>query len=241
MHIGSNPDHRILIFCQTKKGCDALTRSLRLHGWPAKAIHGDKNQQERDGVLAEFKTGQNHIMVATDVAARGLDVKDIKYVINFDFPSCCEDYIHRIGRTGRAGAKGTAYSFFTASANARLSNELIQILESNEQKIPDELRELGNQNKGRPNTNNRYNTSSKFPVSRGKPRGGFAGNSAYGGHQAYNGGNSGYGVPAPVPYPQEAYAGSNQSYGGHPGYSAVPYGVPPPPRTGAYSGPSNYR
>ena len=76
-----------------------------------------------------------------DVAARGLDVKDIKTVINFDFPSCCEDYVHRIGRTGRAGAKGTAYSFFT-QANARQGKDLIKLLEQNEQNVPEALRGL---------------------------------------------------------------------------------------------------
>lgn len=81
------------------------------YSFPALSIHGDKRQQERDWVLNDFKTGNSTIMVATDVAARGIDVKDIKYVINFDFASTIEDYIHRIGRTGRAGRKGTAYRY----------------------------------------------------------------------------------------------------------------------------------
>ncbi|KAE8700688.1 hypothetical protein F3Y22_tig00110556pilonHSYRG00578 [Hibiscus syriacus] len=81
------------------------------------SIHGDKSQAERDWVLPEFKAGKSPIMTATDVAARGLDVKDVRYVINYDFPGSLEDYVHCIGRTGRAGAKGTAYTFFTA-ANA---------------------------------------------------------------------------------------------------------------------------
>ncbi|XVE50967.1 hypothetical protein DITRI_Ditri01bG0205000 [Diplodiscus trichospermus] len=105
--------NRILIFVETKKGCDQVTRQLRMDGWPALSIHGDKNQTERDWVLAEFKSGRSPIMTATDVAARGLDVKDIKCVINYDFPSSLEDYVHRIRRTGRAGAKGTAFTFFT--------------------------------------------------------------------------------------------------------------------------------
>lgn len=105
------------------------------------AIHGDKSQQERDSVLHQFRSGRNPIMVATDVAARGLDVKHVKTVINFDFPSCCEDYVHRIGRTGRAGAKGTAYSFFTQE-NARQGRELIKILEQNGQTVPGALRSM---------------------------------------------------------------------------------------------------
>ncbi|VVA25906.1 PREDICTED: DEAD-box [Prunus dulcis] len=119
---------RILIFVETKKGCDQVTKQLRMDGWPALSIHGDKNQAERDWVLAEFKSGRNPIMTATDVAARGLDVKDIKCVINYDFPSSLEDYVHRIGRTGRAGATGTALTFFT-HANAKFARELIKILQ----------------------------------------------------------------------------------------------------------------
>ena len=88
---------RVLIFCETKKGADNLTRVLRQEGWPALAIHGDKDQKERDWVLQEFKTGKSPLMIATDVASRGLDVKDIRYVINYDFPKEIEDYIHRIG------------------------------------------------------------------------------------------------------------------------------------------------
>ncbi|XP_010242202.1 PREDICTED: DEAD-box ATP-dependent RNA helicase 20 [Nelumbo nucifera] len=133
---------RILIFMDTKKGCDQTTRQLRMDGWPALSIHGDKSQAERDWVLSEFKAGKSPIMTATDVAARGLDVKDVKYVINYDFPGSLEDYVHRIGRTGRAGAKGTAYTFFTA-ANARFAKELITILEEAGQKVSPELAAMG--------------------------------------------------------------------------------------------------
>jgi len=127
---------RILIFVETKKGCDRVTRQLRMDGWPALSIHGDKAQSERDWVLGEFKSGKSPIMTATDVAARGLDVKDIKCVINYDFPTNLEDYVHRIGRTGRAGAKGTAFTFFTV-ANARFAKELVKILrEANQSVIP---------------------------------------------------------------------------------------------------------
>ncbi|OMO66308.1 hypothetical protein COLO4_30652 [Corchorus olitorius] len=133
---------RILIFMDTKKGCDQVTRQLRMDGWPALSIHGDKSQAERDWVLSEFKAGKSPIMTATDVAARGLDVKDVKFVINYDFPGSLEDYVHRIGRTGRAGAKGTAYTFFTA-ANARFAKELIVILEEAGQKVSPELAAMG--------------------------------------------------------------------------------------------------
>lgn len=129
---------RILIFMETKKGCDQVTKQLRMDGWPALSIHGDKSQSERDWVLGEFKAGKSPIMTATDVAARGLDVKDIKCVINYDFPGSLEDYVHRIGRTGRAGAKGNAYSFFTA-ANGRFARELVSILQEAGQRVNPEL------------------------------------------------------------------------------------------------------
>ncbi|XP_004236255.1 DEAD-box ATP-dependent RNA helicase 20 [Solanum lycopersicum] len=132
---------RILIFVETKKGCDQVTRQLRMDGWPALSIHGDKSQDERDWVLADFKSGRSPIMIATDVAARGLDVKDIKCVINYDFPSSLEDYIHRIGRTGRAGATGTAFTFFT-HANAKFTRELIKILQQAGQIVPPQLSAL---------------------------------------------------------------------------------------------------
>ncbi|XXG79716.1 hypothetical protein AAC387_Pa09g0728 [Persea americana] len=123
---------KILVFLETKKGCDQVTRQLRMDGWPALSIHGDKNQSERDWVLAEFKSGRSPIMTATDVAARGLDVKDIKCVINYDFPASLEDYVHRIGRTGRAGAKGTAFTFFT-HGNSRFAKDLVKILQESRQ------------------------------------------------------------------------------------------------------------
>jgi len=130
--------HRILVFSETKRGVDELTRQLRTDGFPALGLHGDKSQQERDWVLSEFKNGTHPVMIATDVAARGLDVKNVKVVINFDMPKTAEDYVHRIGRTGRAGAKGIAYSFFTA-ADARLSKAIIGILSEAQQVVPPQL------------------------------------------------------------------------------------------------------
>ncbi len=132
---------KILIFVETKRGADTLTRKMRLSGWPALAIHGDKKQEERDWVLKEFRNGTNPILIATDVAARGLDVKDIKYVVNYDFPGAIEDYVHRIGRTGRAGATGSSYTFFTED-KAKVAYDLINILREANQNIPDSLQRL---------------------------------------------------------------------------------------------------
>jgi len=132
---------KILIFSETKKGADTLTRDMRIEGWPALCIHGDKKQEERTWVLNEFKNGRAPIMVATDVAARGLDVKDVRYVINYDFPNQIEDYVHRIGRTGRAGSSGSAFSFFT-SDKFRLAKELIRVLREANQTVPSDLERL---------------------------------------------------------------------------------------------------
>jgi len=138
---------KILIFVETKRGADGLTRDMRTQGLPALSIHGDKEQSERDWVLKEFKEGRNPILIATDVAARGLDVKDIKYVINYDFPTSIEDYVHRIGRTGRAGATGSSYTFFSPN-KSRHAKELVRILREASQGVPPELERLAEQGGG---------------------------------------------------------------------------------------------
>jgi ATP-dependent RNA helicase DDX5/DBP2 len=140
---------RVLVFVETKKGCDMLTRSLRADSFQARAMHGDKSQDERDWVLREFKNRQSTLLCATDVAARGLDVDDIRMVVNFDMPNDMENYIHRIGRTGRAGKKGTAVSFFVADKNARMARELSEILARTDQNIPNELQALSSFSGGR--------------------------------------------------------------------------------------------
>jgi ATP-dependent RNA helicase DDX5/DBP2 len=128
-------DDRVIIFTQTKKGADSLCRQLRMEGMPALAIHGGKSQGERDYVLAEFRNGKTPIMVATDVAARGIDVNDVKLVINYDMPMTVEDWVHRVGRTGRKTntgyAEGTAITFFT-STNCKMASELLAALEGND-------------------------------------------------------------------------------------------------------------
>lgn len=140
---------RVLVFVETKKGCDMLTRSLRMDGFQARAMHGDKSQDERDWVLREFKSCQSTLMVATDVAARGLDVDDIRMVVNFDMPNDMENYVHRIGRTGRAGKKGTAVSFFVSEKNGRLAKDLLEILNRTQQVVPPDLQALASFNPSR--------------------------------------------------------------------------------------------
>ncbi|OQE31562.1 hypothetical protein PENSTE_c001G07772 [Penicillium steckii] len=133
--------NKILIFTGTKRIADEITRFLRQDGWPALSIHGDKQQQERDWVLNEFKQGKSPIMVATDVASRGIDVRDITHVLNYDYPNNSEDYVHRIGRTARAGAKGTAITFFTTD-NSKQARDLVTILSEAKQQIDPRLAEM---------------------------------------------------------------------------------------------------
>ncbi|CAN8096843.1 unnamed protein product [Discula destructiva] len=134
-------ENKILIFTGTKRVADEITRFLRQDGWPALSIHGDKQQNERDWVLDQFKTGKSPIMVATDVASRGIDVRNITHVLNYDYPNNSEDYIHRIGRTGRAGQTGTAITFFTTD-NSKQARELVNVLQEAKQQIDPRLAEM---------------------------------------------------------------------------------------------------
>ena len=145
--IMSDKENKILIFTGTKRVADDITRFLRQDGWPALSIHGDKQQNERDWVLNEFKTGKSPIMVATDVASRGIDVRNITHVLNYDYPNHSEDYVHRIGRTGRAGAKGTAITLFT-SDNAKQARDLVSVLTESKQQIDPKLHEMARYNSG---------------------------------------------------------------------------------------------
>jgi ATP-dependent RNA helicase RhlE len=102
---------RILVFTRTKHGADRVVRHLVGAGIDATAIHGNKSQPQRERALAGFREGRTRVLVATDIAARGIDVECVSHVINFELPNVPEDYVHRIGRTARAGAAGTAISF----------------------------------------------------------------------------------------------------------------------------------
>ncbi len=106
----SQPLAQVLVFTRTKHGADKLVRSLESEGSARLAMHGNKSQNVRTRALADFKAGKVAVMVATDIAARGIDIDQLPHVVNFDLPNVPEDYIHRIGRTGRAGADGMAVS-----------------------------------------------------------------------------------------------------------------------------------
>jgi len=111
---------KAIVFTATKRGADRLAQTLHAKGHPAAALHGDMNQGQRNRAITHLRSGRVRLLVATDVAARGIDVNGITHVINFDLPKNAEDYVHRIGRTGRAGAKGIAISFAAPADSAQL-------------------------------------------------------------------------------------------------------------------------
>jgi ATP-dependent RNA helicase RhlE len=112
--------HQVLVFCRTKHGSDALARKLEQSGVRTAALHGNKSQNARTRALADFKAGKLAALVATDIAARGLDIDSLPRVVNFELPNVPEDYIHRIGRTGRAGASGEALSLVSSDERIQL-------------------------------------------------------------------------------------------------------------------------
>jgi ATP-dependent RNA helicase RhlE len=111
---------RVLIFSRTKHGADKVVKMLGAHGIAAAAIHGNKSQPQREKALAEFKAGKVRVLIATDIAARGIDVPSVSHVINFELPNVAEQYVHRIGRTARAGASGIAIAFCAPDERAYL-------------------------------------------------------------------------------------------------------------------------
>ena len=130
-----------IVFVNSKLGCARLARSLERDGLRTNALHGDKSQDERLKALEAFKRGEVDVLVATDVAARGLDIADLPAVINFDVPFNAEDYVHRIGRTGRAGASGLAFTLVTAGDrnDARLASDIEKLIQKKIQLEPLEL------------------------------------------------------------------------------------------------------
>jgi ATP-dependent RNA helicase RhlE len=120
--IGAGNWQQVLVFTRTKHGADRLSRQLVQDGLKAAAIHGNKSQNARTRALADFKSGRTRVLVATDVAARGLDINRLPYVVNFDLPHVPEDYVHRIGRTARAGLKGHAVSLVSPEEMRQLNS-----------------------------------------------------------------------------------------------------------------------
>lgn len=158
---------KTLIFVGTQGGADRLTWTLQSSGFRSCAsIHGGKSQGQRLQMLSGFREGNIHILVATDVAARGLDINNIEHVINYDFPNEIEDYIHRIGRTGRAGKKGTAHSFLTHQNHpGKTLGHLIKVLRDAGQEVTEELQAMsmnsGMMSQGPPNYRGNQRFSSR--------------------------------------------------------------------------------
>lgn len=138
LNICSNDDLK-LIFVETKRTADQLEEWLVNDHYSAISIHGDKNQYAREYALNEFRQLKKKILIATSVAARGLDISNVKYVINYDLPNDINEYVHRIGRTGRAGAYGEAISFFTEK-NFNIAHDLYNLLDESRQEIPEFLK-----------------------------------------------------------------------------------------------------
>lgn len=140
-------EHLVLIFVETKRGADYLEETLMRQGFPAASIHGDKSQREREDALKQFKSGRTPILVATDVAARGLDIPNVMQVINYDMPSNVDDYVHRIGRTGRVGNVGNALSMMNEKNN-NVAKELANMLIDNDQECPEWLERFAGFSRG---------------------------------------------------------------------------------------------
>ncbi|KAK5268080.1 pre-mRNA processing RNA-helicase [Exophiala xenobiotica] len=136
-----NEDDRALIFVEKQESADGLLRDLMKKGYPCMSIHGGKDQIDRDSTIDDFKAGVVPILIATSVAARGLDVKQLKLVVNYDAPNHLEDYVHRAGRTGRAGNTGTAVTFLTDEQD-RYAVDIAKALRQSGQPIPESVQKL---------------------------------------------------------------------------------------------------
>ena len=143
---GSKKNDKVLIFALYKKEAARVERNLRYNGYKVSAIHGDLTQQQRTNALNDFKSGKTNLLLATDVAARGLDIPNVKTVINLTFPLTVEDYVHRIGRTGRAGQTGIAHTLFTEESK-HLAGALVNVLKGANQPVPEDLLKFGTHTK----------------------------------------------------------------------------------------------
>ncbi|XP_053686042.1 ATP-dependent RNA helicase vasa-like [Sabethes cyaneus] len=132
-----------IVFVETKRNADYLASLLSETKFPTTSIHGDRLQREREEALRDFKSGKMFILIATSVAARGLDIKNVAHVINYDLPKSIDDYVHRIGRTGRVGNKGKATSFYDPEMDSALGPDLVRILTQADQEVPDFLQGMG--------------------------------------------------------------------------------------------------
>ena len=182
---------KVIIFSATKRFCDQLADLCYEVGHKARSIHGDLTQDMRDRVLHNFRNNSVRVLVATDVAARGLDIPDIEYVINYDFPGNIEDYIHRIGRTGRGDRKGTAYSLFSPDKDSGNAADHVKILTNAGAEVPTELDQIASRRGGR--GGGRGGGNRRWGRGGGNRRGGGRGGGGRGGGGRRGGGRGGGG------------------------------------------------
>ncbi|XP_062409774.1 probable ATP-dependent RNA helicase DDX4 isoform X2 [Sardina pilchardus] len=135
-------NERTMVFVETKRKADFIATFLCQEKLPTTSIHGDREQREREQALCDFRTGKCPVLVATSVAARGLDIEHVQHVVNFDLPSSVDEYVHRIGRTGRCGNTGRAVSFFDAEADTNIARSLVKVLSGAQQTVPDWLEKV---------------------------------------------------------------------------------------------------
>ncbi len=206
-----------LVFVETKRMADMLSDFLMGNNLPATSIHGDRTQRERETALHTFRTGRTPIMVATAVAARGLDITNVTHVINYDLPSDIDDYVHRIGRTGRAGNTGVSTAFFNRG-NKNIVRDLVDLLREANQEIPGWLETVAHEAT--------YGNGSYRGNGRGRGRGGGRGamggrdfrSGSGGGGSGSGSGGGGYGGQ------QRSTSHGGPSYGGGSGYGGSGYG-----------------
>uniref|UniRef100_A0A4W5PG82 RNA helicase n=1 Tax=Hucho hucho TaxID=62062 RepID=A0A4W5PG82_9TELE len=210
-----------LVFVETKKGADALEDFLYREGYACTSIHGDRSQRDREEALHQFRSGRCPILVATAVAARGLDISNVKHVINFDLPSDIEEYVHRIGRTGRVGNLGLATSFFN-DKNGNITKDLLDILVEAKQEVPSWLESLAYEHQHKSNTRGRskrfssggFGARDYRQTSGGGSTGGFGGRGGrqpggHGGNRGFGGGGFGGNF-----YSSDGYGGNYSHQGG---------------------------
>ncbi|KAL0592071.1 hypothetical protein ABG067_000724 [Albugo candida] len=191
----------ILVFVETKRGADYLEHLLCREGFPATSIHGDRTQREREAALNSFRSGRTPVLVATDVAARGLDINGVTHVINFDLPNNIDDYVHRIGRTGRAGNLGHALSMMT-DKNRNIARELYALLVENSQECPSWLDQMAN------SSQYGYSDRRRGGYGRGHGGGNSGGGSRFGARDFRRDDRRGGGYQNPT------HSGGSSSYGG---------------------------
>ncbi|KAL1919661.1 uncharacterized protein VTP21DRAFT_1592 [Calcarisporiella thermophila] len=211
-----------LVFVETRRMADMLSDFLLRHNFPATSIHGDRTQRERERALESFRTGRTPIMVATAVAARGLDIPNVTHVINYDLPTDIDDYVHRIGRTGRAGNVGVATAFFNRN-NKNIVRDMIQLLREANQDVPQWLETVARETR---TTSNGYSNGGSRG-GRGGGRGGFGANrdfrkmgngnsnNRYPSNNHANGWGNDYSVYPPFNATGNGYGGTYSNGGGN--------------------------